>query len=178
MLARLTCASVARAIFASAIWLTCAAAHAQSIQTGSFVADEKSGCNVWDPHPEPNEAVSWSGSCVNGFAQGAGRLQWLQNGKAHETDEGEWSQGRQIGRGTQSWGSGRYDGELSGGEPQGRGILALRTARYEGEFRNGKPNGSGTMTGLNGLYKGTWKDGCLVGDKRRIAFAVSSSSCP
>ena len=178
MRSRLTYATVAKALFVSAMWLSHLPAYAQSMQAAGFVADVKSGCKVWDPHPEPNEAARWSGSCVNGFAQGAGRLQWLLESKPYETDEGEWNEGRQVGRGSQSWTSGRYDGELLGGEPHGQGILTLRTARYEGDFRNGKPNGTGTMTGLSGLFKGTWKDGCLVGDKRRVAIGVSSSTCP
>lgn len=158
--------------------LVAAPASAQTPAPGGFVADPGTGCRVWNPHPQPDEAVSWSGPCVNGLAQGAGHLQWLKAGKPYEKDEGEWRDGRQAGRGSQDWSSGRYDGELSGGEPHGRGVLTLRTARYEGEFRNGRPDGSGTMTGLDGVFRGTWKRGCLVGDKRRIAIGVPSASCP
>jgi hypothetical protein len=104
-------------------------------------------------------------------------LQWLNNKKPYEKDEGEWNQGRQSGRGSQDWSSGRYDGELQNGEPHGRGVLTLQSARYEGEFRNGKPNGAGTVTNLEGVFKGSWKEGCLVGDTRRIAFGVPSSTC-
>jgi hypothetical protein len=165
------------AVAAAALWLSLSAALAQS-QAGGFVVDLESGCKVWNPHPQPNETVNWSGNCINGLAQGPGTLQWLNNGKPYEKDEGEWSEGRQFGRGTQDWGSGRYDGELVNGEPQGRGALTLQSARYEGEFRSGKPNGSGTVTNLEGVFKGVWKNGCLVGNKRRIAFGVSSSTCP
>jgi hypothetical protein len=165
-------------LIASAILPNCPLAHAESSQAGDFVADPKSGCKVWNPHPQPNEAVSWSGACVNGLAQGAGNLQWLNNGKPYEKDQGEWSEGRQSGRGTQDWSLGRYDGELLNGEPNGRGVLTLQSSRYEGEFFKGKPNGTGTVTSLSGVYNGRWKDGCLIGDKRKIAFGVPSSSCP
>ena len=63
------------------------------------------------------------------------------------------------------------------GEPHGLGVLTLQSARYEGEFRNGKPYGSGTVTNLEGVFKGNWKDGCLVGDRRKVSFAVPSSTC-
>ncbi len=63
------------------------------------------------------------------------------------------------------------------GEPQGQGVLTLQSARYEGDFCNGKPNGAGTVTNLEGVFKGNWKNGCLAGDKRRIAFGVPSSTC-
>ncbi len=152
-------------------------AGAQSAPAGQFVADPQSGCKVWNPHPRPGESVVWSGPCANGLAEGAGRLQWLKDGRPYERDEGEWHEGRQQGRGSQDWSSGRYDGELAGGEPQGQGALTLRTARYAGEFRDGKPNGTGTMTGLEGVFRGVWKDGCLLGDARGIAIGVSSSSC-
>src|ERR1700722_17494121 len=61
-------------------------------------------------------------------------------------------------------------------EPHGRGVLTLQSARYEGEFRNGKPQGNGTVTNLEGVFKGKGKEGCLVGDKRKISFAVPSST--
>ncbi len=167
-------AGVGTALFALALWLSCSAAEAQS-PSGSFVADASSGCKVWNP--QANESVKWSGDCRDGLAEGAGSLQWFNNNRAYEKDQGEWKEGRQSGRGSQDWTTGRYDGELVNGEPQGKGILTLQSSRYEGEFRNGKPNGFGIVRSLEGLFKGNWKDGCLDGDRRRIAFGVSSATC-
>lgn len=164
-------------LLASALWLIGSNAHGQTSKSGALVSDATSGCKVWNPHPQPNETVAWTGACVDGLAHGPGSLQWLNNNKPYEKDQGEWNQGRQFGRGTQDWVSGRYEGELLNGEPHGRGVLTLQSARYEGEFRDGKPNGAGTVTNLEGLFKGVWKDGCLVGDKRKISFAVPSSTC-
>jgi len=104
-------------------------------------------------------------------------LQWLEKGNIYETDEGEWSAGRQTGQGSQIWLLGRYDGEIANSEPSGQGVLTLKSSRYEGEFRFGKPNGSGTVTSSHGVFKGTWKDGCLVGGKQKIAVGVPISSC-
>jgi hypothetical protein len=152
-------------------------AHGQTTSTGDFMADPRSNCKVWDPHPSAGETVSWSGECINGLAQGDGTVLWSRYGSPFEKDEGHWDQGRQSGRGNQDWGAGRYEGELSEGEPSGDGVMMLKTSRYEGEFRQGKPNGEGTATTIHGVYKGKWKDGCLTRGKQTVAFAVSPVSC-
>jgi MORN repeat len=143
---------------------------------GTWVVDTKSGCQVWNPNPQLDESVSWSGSCDNGRAEGRGIAQWSRNGKPGETDEGEWRNGRQVNKGTQSWSTGRYEGELSDGEPNGHGVLTLQKLRYEGEFRNGRPNGFGTLTTESESVRGTWKDGCLQGS-RRASIGVPLSAC-
>jgi hypothetical protein len=157
--------------------LSLQAAHGQTESTGDFVADPKNGCKVWNPHPLAGETLTWSGDCADGLAQGDGTVIWSHYGAPSEKDEGHWDQGRQSGRGSQDWGSGRYEGELSEGEPSGHGVMMLKTSRYEGEFRKGKPNGDGTATTFHGVYKGTWKDGCITRGKETIAFAVSPVSC-
>ena len=119
--------------FHSLRWRCCAIRRCTGsrLQPGSFVVDPKNGCKVWNPHPQANELVIWSGVCANGFAQGAGNLQWVHDGKPYEKDEGEWNAGQQSGRGTQVWTSGRYEGELVNGEPHGGGgVLTLRNVRY------------------------------------------------
>ena len=158
------------------VWLSCSVAAAQSNSTGAFVADPGSDCKVWNPHPLAGETASWSGNCVNGLAEGAGTLRWLRSGKTFEKDDGDWKQGRQMGRGTQEWNTGRYEGNLVSGEPDGYGIMTLQAARYEGQFRNGRPNGGGTLITLQDVVKGNWVDGCLTNSGRKFAFAVPSSA--
>jgi hypothetical protein len=153
-------------------------ASAQPARTGTFSTDAATGCRAWNPNPQPNETIRWEGSCVNGLAQGKGKLQWLHNGALYETDEGEWTAGRQFGHGTQQWPLGRYDGDIVDGEPNGQGVLIMKNARYDGEFRNGKPNGIGTVTSSYGVFIGIWKDGCFVSEKRKMGVGVSSSACP
>ena len=145
-------------------------------QAGDWVADAKSGCRVWNPNPQLEESVVWSGSCMQGRAEGKGAVQWFKGAVPFETDEGEWRSGRQAGNGKQSWTNGRYEGELAEGEPNGRGILTIQKLRYEGEFRNGKPNGLGTLTVGNESVRGDWKDGCLQGS-RRASIGVPLSAC-
>jgi len=160
-----------------AAWLAVSPAMAQSVASGTFVADPRNGCKVWNPHPVADETATWNGECVNGVAHGRGTLQWTRGGRITETDDGEWNEGRQFGRGKQNWGSGSYQGDFVNGEPSGQGVMILLRARYEGEFRSGKPNGTGTVTNLDGVFRGQWKDGCLTDGTRRIAFAVSLSTC-
>ena len=60
---------------AFAIAMTVAPANA-----GAWVADGKSGCQVWNPNPQLEETVAWSGSCANGRAEGHGTVHWLKDG--------------------------------------------------------------------------------------------------
>jgi hypothetical protein len=142
---------------------------------GEWVAD-KLGCRIWDPNPQLEESVAWSGSCTNGRAEGRGIVRWLKGDTTVETDEGEWRDGRQANKGVQTWPGGRYEGELADGEPNGHGVLTLQKLRYEGEFRNGKPNGFGTLTAADQSVRGTWKDGCLQG-QRKAAIGIPISAC-
>jgi hypothetical protein len=158
--------------------LTALAAAAEPAGRGDWMVDARSGCKVWNPHPQPNEGVHWSGECKDGLAHGHGIVQWLRDNTPLERDEGEWRQGRQTGRAVQVWPTGRYEGEVANGEPHGTGVLTLPTLRYEGEFRNGKANGSGTMVRANESFRGLWKDGCFRDGDRRAAVAVPLSSCP
>lgn len=124
---------------ACTIVAACATAVTFEACAGDWIAD-KSGCRVWNPNPQLEESVTWSGSCANGLAEGHGTARWLKGNAPMETDDGEWHEGRQVNKGSQSWSTGRYDGELSDGEPNGRGVLTVQKLRYEGDFRNGKPN--------------------------------------
>lgn len=46
----------------------------------SWIADEQTGCKVFNLYPKQNQSISWSGKCVDGLAYGYGILQWHQNG--------------------------------------------------------------------------------------------------
>jgi hypothetical protein len=167
--------AVVRRIATAAV-AACAMAAALPAGAGDWVAD-KSGCRVWDPNPQLEESVNWSGSCANGRADGRGVVRWLKNDIPIETDEGEWRDGRQASKGIQAWPNGRYEGELADGEPNGHGVLTMQKLRYEGEFRNGKPNGIGLLTAGGETVRGTWKDGCLQSQRRKAAIGVPVSAC-
>ena len=164
--------SAGASALSAAMMIAASGAHA-----GAWLADAKSGCQVWDPNPQLDESVTWSGSCANNRAEGRGTAQWSKGSASLETDEGEWRDGRQAGQGKQTWPGGRYEGELASGEPNGRGVLTLRKLRYEGEFRDGKPNGVGSVTQGGETLQGTWKDGCLQGGQRKASVGIPLSAC-
>jgi hypothetical protein len=177
MLARLAVVLVAIVVAPSAF--------AQS--QGEWIADPKSGCKVWNSSPKPNEAVTWTGKCVNGFAQGPGAVHWYKDGKPNQKVEGAYRDGRLTGRVTIAKANGeRYEGDSIDGQANGHGIFYYTNgARYDGEWRDGRrdghgilypaeggsfdgmwrdglPNGSGTFKLMNGeIYSGTWTNGCF-----------------
>jgi MORN repeat len=166
-----------RAAAIGAVLVLAAPIAARCAETGAWILDTGGGCKVWNPHPQPNETIRWTGACPNGMAQGHGAAQWFRGSLPFETDEGEWREGRQSGFGTQVWPTGRYDGELADGEPNGHGTLIVQGVRYEGELRNGKPNGVGTLVNVSGSFRGIWKDGCLLDTRQKAAFGVPLSAC-
>ena len=46
------------------------------------ISDPRTGCKVVNANPQPNECMTWSGGCENGFAQGQGVLRWFESGRA------------------------------------------------------------------------------------------------
>jgi len=109
--------------------------------------------------------------------RGIGHRAMVESRHSNRDRRGRVAQGRQVGKGSQIWPTGRYDGEIANGLPNGRGVLILQRLRYEGEFRDGKPNGIGTLTVGSDSARGTWKDGCLQGGQRRASIGVPLSAC-
>jgi hypothetical protein len=145
-----------RTIVATILLLPPMRAVAQSIAQ-DWISDPQTGCRVVNPNPQPNESITWSGGCQNGFAQGLGVLQWFENGQPAE----------------------RYNGELRGGQMNGHGILNTGNGgRYEGEFRDGKANGLGTWTEAGGSFSGIWTNGCFKDGNRRAYVGTDPSLCP
>lgn len=115
--------------------------------TGSanWIADPDSGCKVYNPNPQPNEKIKWTGGCKDGIAEGSGTLTWFENGKEQSAYNGHLQ-------------SGKYEGHVVRTSPDG--------SRYEGEFKNGTSNGYGIDTYADGSrWEGTWKDGEKVSGK-------------
>jgi hypothetical protein len=149
-----------RYLVAIILWLSAGAcAHAQTAlakpgQPGWSRTDE--GCFVWNPKPQADETVSWSGSCANGRASGSGTKAWTKNGIPGS----------------------RYTGAMRDGKEDGQGTLVYPNGNsYEGEWRDGKPNGQGEFTASGVTLDGTWKDGCLKDGLERAWVNVDPASC-
>jgi hypothetical protein len=158
--------------------VACCSVLAQAAFAGEWIADGKTRCQVWNPNPTGKESLTWSGMCRDGYAEGAGIVQWFKEGLPYERNEGTWQRGRQIGHGVQTWPTGHYEGGVQNGVPHGHGLLVLGEARYEGEFSEGKPHGAGVLRSAKGVFEGVWRHGCFHDGKQKTSLGVDLSSCP
>lgn len=114
------------------------------------------GCKVWDSKPAPNESVTWTGGCTDGYASGKGKLTWFVAGRPSGTYEGEMQGGHYEGQGTQIWSTG---------------------SRYDGAWRNDRADGYGTYRSVDGdVCTGIWVNGCMQGGGCRHSIGVPT--CP
>ena len=88
-----------------------------------WITTSNKPCKVWNPNPEPNEAVTWSGECKDGFASGKGILFWTENGKPDVEYDGDYANGKRNGHGVMIFPDGKRiegfwvnDEMLSGGD--------------------------------------------------------------
>jgi hypothetical protein len=56
-------------------------------------------CKIWNPEPQPNESVTWSGECKDGYASGEGVLRWTIDGKPDVEFTGRYANGKRNGHG-------------------------------------------------------------------------------
>jgi hypothetical protein len=56
-------------------------------------------CKIWNPEPRPDESVTWSGGCKDGFASGKGILRWTEDGKPDVEFDGQYANGKRNGPG-------------------------------------------------------------------------------
>ncbi len=146
---------LARLVFVTAILLAPVTGIAQGTEGGS-IADPRTGCRVMNAHPQPNEAITWSGGCENGLAQGQGVLQWYENKRPAE----------------------RYEGEMRNGQMNGHGVLTMDNGdHYDGAFRDGMANGFGQWTSTRGTFSGMWTNGCFSDGSKHAWVGGDPSTC-
>jgi hypothetical protein len=190
-----------RAIAFVAAFVSCVT-FAAAAESG-WIADSSTGCRVYNPHPQPNESITWSGACGNGLAQGRGLLKWFEGGKLSATFDVEYRDGKMEGHGIATFANGdrfegeyrddkrnghgkevnfdgqRFEGEFRDGKKNGRGRESWSDgASYEGNWRNGKPDGLGKYIADGETFEGTWIDGCFKKGSQRAAIARPLNSCP
>lgn len=137
----------------------------QALAEQGFLADEH-GCKVGNPSPKANETVSWNGACVDGYANGKGRLQWYVDGVPSTRYEGTLHGGLLSGHGKLTMPNGAsYDGDWLAGRQEGKGVQAMPDgSRYDGDWKNGQPDGHGVMRNAAGeTLAGEWKEGAFMG---------------
>lgn len=148
----------------------------------AFAADPEStigpaDCKVINPNPQPRETITWSGGCKDGYADGAGTLEWFTNRKLNEHIEGSLTRGVHTGQGYKRWQDGtEYEGTFLNGQRHGRGIIQLPgKTRYEGEWKDGQRHGKGIEQLQDRTrYEGEWKDGYKEGTGS-ITYALGGS---
>ena len=136
------------------------------ICTGNYSPDscwmelvDRPGCYLWNPAPQDNETVTWSGECSNGLAQGNGRESWYQNDEVSEI----------------------VDGRMRDGRSDGHVVIrsADGTLEAEGPYVNGERHGTWTFYDENGNELGTirYENGRPVGVfEGPVALEQSSDS--
>jgi hypothetical protein len=88
----------------------------------AYITDAN-GCKIFDPHPVPNETVTWSGSCHEGYASGPGVVQWLREGVPHTRSEGTLVAGKATGAVLLTTADGiKFDGQFVAGQPSGHDV--------------------------------------------------------
>ncbi len=106
--------------------------------TETYITSSNNQCKINNPYPQTNETVTWSGDCVNGFADGYGTVQWYQDGEKVQVGVGTFRHGKQTGKGTHSY----TDGGI-----------------YKGNWVDDKKHGKGKYTWANGsFYQGNWQE--------------------
>ena len=128
--------------------------------------EDQNGCKVANPIPQPDETITWTGPCKDGFADGDGVLTFFAGGAAHSRYEGTLRGGWAEGRGRLELPDGsRYEGEWQQSMEHGMGRRDWADgSSYDGQWKEGKPHGSGQFRLPDGrLLMGTWKDGVFEG---------------
>ncbi|MBV8603358.1 MAG: hypothetical protein JO224_01610 [Pelomonas sp.] len=126
---------------------------------------DDNGCKVSNPYPKAGEAITWTGACVDGWAQGEGTLQWFGKGQPGTRYTGAMKRGRFDGPGVVRTASGEtYEGTFVDGSREGEGVYTWSTGdRYEGHFLKDTLNGHGVLHKADGIdIEGEFTGGSLV----------------
>lgn len=124
-----------------------------------WVVCNNQGCELLDPYFSEGVTMKWEGNCVNGKADGYGKLIKYKDGEYESTFEGEFEKGIREGKGKFSHKDGTVAiGQFINGQLVGYGTRTSGDGtKYEGEFINYRQHGNGKMTYANGaFFDGFW----------------------
>ena len=112
---------------------------------------DSNGCKVRNAHPVRSETITWTGGCLNGYANGDGILTWLKNGKRNQEYKGILKRGIPNGAGVYDFLEGSvFEGNYIDGELHGQGQVTYSDKNqkpyytYKGNFVHEKREGMGT----------------------------------
>jgi TolB-like protein len=131
-----------------------------------WIVDPKSGCEVYNGKPTPNDSVSYSGGCEKGRASGNGTAQWFVNKKPSGKYVGQWKEGKNHGQGTHTWANGNiYVGGYTDNKMQGQGTKTWADGdKYVGKYKDNKMHGQGTYVWPDGdTYVGEYTNDKMHG---------------
>jgi len=128
-----------------------------------WVVCNPEGCNLLDPYYSEGVTMKWEGACLNGKANGFGKLIKYKDGEYESTFEGEFRNGIREGKGTFTHRDGSVaKGNFVNGQLMGYGTRTGEDgSKYEGEFVNYRQHGKGSITMANGSKF----EGFFVADK-------------
>jgi hypothetical protein len=133
---------------------------------------DRTDCQIWIPESSrAGQAVTWSGACAGGKAQGQGEmlLSYRDEGGKQQTQsyKGTMLDGKYEGQGVYNYADpgDRYEGQFKNGNYDGQGAYIVSDDLfYEGQFRDGVPNGHGVFYLDNGVrYEGQIRNGLFNG---------------
>ena len=97
----------AMAAVAFLVLATQAMAQPDNSSKPDWITVTNQACRVWNPNPQPNEVVTWSGGCKDGLASGQGHLRWEVDGKLDAEYDGSYLNGKRNGHGVLTLADGR-----------------------------------------------------------------------
>jgi hypothetical protein len=163
-------------VIANVINVVFTLSFASASEADRWIADERSGCKVWNEHPREFESMEWSGGCSNGHADKNGTLLWYQNGNQNGKYVGEMRDGRTHGKGLYECRNGdRYEGDFVEGKKSGFGILVMANGdRYQGNFLDNRFSGMGVLEYANTVqYESNLSDArCSAGLERVRVYSI------
>lgn len=117
-----------------------------------WVVCNSQNCKILDPYFSEGSSMKWEGSCINGKANGYGKLTKYKDGKYESTYEGEYKNGIREGEGKFSHINGSVlECTFKNGQAIGYGKYDLGEGNYyEGEIINYRKHGKGVMNFANG----------------------------
>lgn len=185
--------------------MKCFIAVSLALCAGGVFAQEPSvtygaaDCKVGKLLPPPADGnVRWQGRCKDGYADGAGVLEWKTTEGTAMRIQGTFAHGEVVGEAKLHAGDRlTYMGSLTHGMPDGEGYLKfadglqyeggikmmrregkgtqiyVQGAVYQGEFHDDRPNGMGRMSfALGGSIEGEFRNGQPAGPMK-IVYAGS-----